>query len=261
MCFSQLYCYKAPEPGSQNIPEERGSAALASLLDSCWQVAVCAVHCLCSDGERKKGLFRGTTARAERGDTDGLVPPVLVLSLQKSQVDAEFQSQKLSSHGSCTAGKEWPHFIPVLGWQGDVQWQLCCAWASGKLSVEFGFSFSILPTHLHVPRYYRTLKVLLVGNINFVWRVVLALGWLPAWKCLSAIAFPWSHYALASGFTKPWVVCAVTLSLYMSFAMKLEFLIWKKLHLEQLLSGKRILGRNHDQLCPWCQCNTCLTGF
>lgn len=55
--------------------------------------------------------------------------------------------------------------------------------------------------------------------------------------------------------------CAVTLSLYMSFAMKLEFVIWKKLHLEQLLSGKRILGRNHDQLCPWCQCNTCLTGF
>lgn len=47
----------------------------------------------------------------------------------------------------------------------------------------------------------------------------------------------------------------------MSFAMKLEFLIWRKLHLEQLLSGKRILGRNHDQLCPWCQCKTCLTGF
>lgn len=149
------------------------------------------------------------------------------------------------------AGKEWAHFIPVF----PVMTGRC------GMTTVLCLSLSILPTHLHVPRYYKALKVLLVGNINFVWRVVLALGWLPAWKCLSAIAFPWSHYALASGFTKSWWWCAVTLSLYTSSAMKLEFLIWKKLHLEQLLSGKRILGRNHDQLCPWCQCNTCLTHF
>lgn len=79
------------------------------------------------------------------------------------------------------AGKEWPHFIPVFpvmtGRCGMTAVLCLSLW---EFSLEFGFSFSILPTHLHVPRYYKRLKVLLVGNINFVWRVMLALGWLPA---------------------------------------------------------------------------------
>lgn len=262
MCFSQLYCYKAPEPGK---PENSRGDGECCLWPDCgipadrWLLVVWL--CLCSDAERKKGCSEGRTGKTEQGETrlrvsatcPGAGPGEIPCRYWMLELEAQFPWLLQRQGRNGLTSSQW--------WQGDVEWQLGCAQASGKFSLEFGFSFSILPTHLHVPRYYKTLKVLLVGNIHFVWKVGLALGWLPAWKCLSAIAFPWSHYALASGFTKSWVVVCSYLKPLCVFCNETGLLIWKKLHLEQLLSGKRILGRNHDQLCPWCQCNTCLTGF
>lgn len=196
---------------------------LASLLDSCWQVAVRGVALLVQWWwKEKRGKNRQELSEEKWGwwvcaTCPGAEPGEIPCNADPESLELEAQFPWLlyrqGRNGLASS-------MFSQRWHGDLEWQQLRCEASGNFLIEFGFCFSILQTHLHVPRYYKTLKVLkswklLVGNTNSVRRVVLALGWFPAWKCLSAIASPWCHYALASGFTKSWlVVCSYLKSLY-----------------------------------------------
>lgn len=89
LCFSRLNCCKAPEPGK---PESSRGDGQCCLWPVCWippdRWLFVVWLCLCSEGERKKGVFRGKNRQElrRRNEADGLVPPVLVLSLEKSHV-------------------------------------------------------------------------------------------------------------------------------------------------------------------------------
>lgn len=124
MCFSQLYCYKA-----RKFQRRWAVLPLASVLDSCWQVIFVVWLCLCSDGERKKWMFRGKNRQELSKEKlrvsatcPGAEPGEIPGRYWILESEAQFPWLLYRQGGNGLTSSLFSHW-----WQGDVQWQLCCA--------------------------------------------------------------------------------------------------------------------------------------